>query len=536
MDDRFIFPSPRRASHTTDGSELGDEKPVGKCPTGMLSKLGIWLIFLVSLSLLLLAIAVTFVTWVWFGNREHELWRQLILGPNNALSITLTGVVVRFSVGSLAWATSAMMASVVVERYGVPADKIAHASIARYTGAILSLMFDGYALRKWFRLLIPLQLACAIASQFTSTLLFSDFGTAPRPGFPQETAVHYDFSPRPQDLNGDGDVPSTLSAMPQADANELVGWATSSTPASFETFAEYAEPERKINDERVDDTGPIWRAFLPIDSENLRTSISEYSGVARVFDARTMCVRPSIKEFWLKRNGAEDGPPARREGLEEGNFPIWYGVATIDAHLVPDLFDSHNQTLEVWFECPVISRPDFTRRNSYGVEIDPNAPPLPRIRTWEKCTTGVSEPNPDAPRPQLPTRMSTLDPIFYNMTGIYPLDANYFASTKNAKSDDPVAVYDNSPRIRIHDWRVGNSFILMDPGHPDRHLFPTGGDPFSALDLRLPIRSSKGNGPWIDFESFLRANQTLDLPDDKIARRKDVPIPIRATFCFDVMM
>lgn len=87
------------------------------------------------------------------------------------------------------------MVSVVVERYGVTPDKVAQASIARYARALVSLMFGGYAMRRWFNIMVPLQFARASAVQFTSTLLFSDIDTVTLPGFSKEMDMNYDFDP-----------------------------------------------------------------------------------------------------------------------------------------------------------------------------------------------------------------------------------------------------------------------------------------------------------------------------------------------------
>ena len=72
-----------------------------------------------------------------------------MLGPNSDLAITLTSVAVRASVATISWVTASVMASVVVERHGVPSDRVAQASIARYTGALFSMMFSGYAMRRY---------------------------------------------------------------------------------------------------------------------------------------------------------------------------------------------------------------------------------------------------------------------------------------------------------------------------------------------------------------------------------------------------
>ncbi|KAK2732290.1 hypothetical protein CKAH01_02236 [Colletotrichum kahawae] len=68
-------------------------------------------------------------------------------------------------------------------------------------------------------------------------------------------------------------------------------------PPFAETFAEYSEAG--LVDERVDDTGPTIRAFLPFESTETRESVSTFRGMTRVSDSRVVCLRPILSNLTL---------------------------------------------------------------------------------------------------------------------------------------------------------------------------------------------------------------------------------------------
>jgi hypothetical protein len=112
-------------------------------------KLGPWLLFLIFTSLLVLGISAGFLAWIWFGSRDEERWRTLMTGNFSTRAITLTAVLIRYAVGTLAWISGAMMMSIILERHSVPLDKIAQASIARYTGSVLAFALRGLYVVPW---------------------------------------------------------------------------------------------------------------------------------------------------------------------------------------------------------------------------------------------------------------------------------------------------------------------------------------------------------------------------------------------------
>ena len=497
-------------SHHFEELPLSSSEPLAPSRVPILDQAGTWVVVLLSGSLTLLTASLIILSWIWFGDVEGERWRQLILGPNSDLAITLTSVAIRASVATISWITACMMASVVVERYGVPPDRVAQASIARYTGALVSMMFGGYAMKRYFRIMIPLQMACAIASQFSSTLLFSDLGSITLTSFPRELDMSYDFGPISQ--------PNSLTSLLYIAQSVYATRWSSDQPPAFEAFAEYAEPESRILANGVDDTGPIWRAFLPIGNESLRTSIREYTGVARVFDARTICVRPEINE--LKYNyRVEDG---------YSGVSSWIGRAVLNTSQIPNIFDPENVTSEVSFTC------------AYH---DTNRPKAPGHQ-WVQCSTADT----DIPPPHAPRRVGTLDPLFYNTSAADLLEAEEArwlddngldAQRTKAIDGEPI-----TPRVRMQERRTGDGYILMDLGNANSSAVITaGGYELNDLKLKpgnssfvstLSLLSSTGNGPWNDFKAEFNASQKTGKV--LLEQMRIGALPFRATYCMDVMM
>ena len=492
----------------------------------MFSKFGFWMLGLSILSAVLLTISIGFLSWIWFADRDQELWRRLMLGPYNSRSITLTGVAVRYAIACLGWITVAMMASVVVEMYGVPADKIAQASIARYTGSLLPLMFGGFALRKWFKILIPLQMACAIYSQFTSTLLFSDVGVVSIKNFPENRVVNYDF--RATKVNNEtGALQKDITSMP---TNDYVMSGIQLIPTEFQPFAELAQPELASTREEVDDTGPVIRAFLPIGDRSTRDNIESYSGMMRVVDARTICVRPNITEFSIGRPGAPFNFNGNRtlvsDQRDTTNYPFYNGTATIDTSLVPEILDQ-NRTITIYFECYLLTTKTRTAVEQ-GTPSDTT--PDPNDHYWEQCDTFQEQKQP------FPRIVPQNDPLYYNRDRIGELGPETFQDVVEGPNGSAVNTLATGKLAAIRDFRLGSSFLLTDGLEPRRWLFPVNPEGSDlAYGHPLPILDQTSDGPWARIKSRLPANETLNLPGDPIAQRRDVDINFQATFCFDAI-
>jgi hypothetical protein len=168
-----------------------------------------------------------------------------------------------------------MIASIALERRGVPMDQAAQVSIARFSNtgpeAFFMLLLARESMEWLLRMLMALLIITSLASQFTSTLLLSDMVSGPVISFAENMTTSYD---KPYLTYADADY---------------------NNPTQFETFAEYSEDG--ANTEGVDDTGIVLRAFLPIAQQQIRQSLHRYEGLSYIYDAHVLCVRPVFEEL-----------------------------------------------------------------------------------------------------------------------------------------------------------------------------------------------------------------------------------------------
>ncbi|KAF6825591.1 hypothetical protein CPLU01_10169 [Colletotrichum plurivorum] len=266
-----------------------------------LRRLGPWFMLCMGWSLLAIAGSVAFISWLWWSPDDDYRWRQWVLATNRLqLSVTITGFIVRAAVGALAASTTAMLASVAVERSGVRAHAIAQVSMARFTAGGGFVPLSLLALRSSIsgtsvRLLLGCLVVTTVGLQLTSTLLVSDLGERELVSNPQQISNAYAI------VGNNGIAKNIMQSM----ANTLR--FVENKPQLAETFAEYAEPDLRLEADGLDDTGPIVRAFLPMVSQEDRESISKFQGMARVYESRVVCVRPTISEMRPCRSESEVG-------------------------------------------------------------------------------------------------------------------------------------------------------------------------------------------------------------------------------------
>ena len=522
-------------SMRSSNDDMPETRNLRRRRRGLLQKIGTKIVFLAVLSILLLVAAVGVLTWIWFGNTEAEDWRLLLLGPYNTLFITITSVAIRFSIASLAWIATSMFASVLVERHGVRADKIAEASMARYTGSLFSLLFGGFGSRSWLGLLLSLQAIVAVSSQFTSTILFSDFRPVSFPGFATVASIKYNVigGKTFEDQKSQRNRP-TLEGTTELwlTLKDKLNLETALTPSRFEAFAEYSEPEGRLFRDDVDDTGPIWRAFLPFDVDGavLGSRLQQYSGLTKIHDFRTICIRPNISNLSLA-NTAAVNPAAEQE-------PLWEGRAWLDLSEIPGMLPVFINRAET------SPRPELTGFDpGEGDDVfDPElVGDLSSIDIEFKC--GTADPNTSFVDTEAPVwevcqtviffgkgilfgRVPSLDPAYYDIPGLITEQGKY---SRN-ESDLP---WKNTPAIAMES-RIGNSYVVMDAKHDQRLRFSHVPN-ISAIE-NIPITSQMGVGPWAVLKGFIPKNEThsRNWDADDLAAAKDVPISTHITFCMEV--
>jgi hypothetical protein len=186
----------------------------------------------------------------------------------------------------LAVTAISMIASIALEHHGVPLERAAQMSLARFSNtgpeAFLTLILARNSIGISLRLLTAFLIITSLVSQFTSTLLLSDMAVGQIISFASNETVRYARS-RSQSYS---DVKEIGTRRP---------WQNN--PSQFEVFAEYSEDGTRT--EGVDDTGPILRAFLPIAQQQTRESLHRFQGLSYVYDARVVCVRPQIEKMWF---------------------------------------------------------------------------------------------------------------------------------------------------------------------------------------------------------------------------------------------
>ncbi|KAF2669898.1 hypothetical protein BT63DRAFT_454080 [Microthyrium microscopicum] len=254
----------------------------------LIKRIGVWSLIVVVLSAIVLIFALGFLSWIWYGGRSNSNWRRIMIKGWSKQAVTLSAILIRLAISSLATLATSMIAAIAIERRGVPLHIFPQVSIARYANTgpdtlWISTFTDKAFLSRRLRLLLILLLTTTIASQFSSTLLLSDFSQGSVTGFSSSQQV------------GLASSSMTVAGMDIDDIiedNPLPPNYWSHYPKQFATFAEYSEPGN--SSDAVDDTGVSLRSFLPLSDVTERQNILEYTGAAAVFDTRVVCVQPNF--------------------------------------------------------------------------------------------------------------------------------------------------------------------------------------------------------------------------------------------------
>ncbi|RYP74672.1 hypothetical protein DL769_003985 [Monosporascus sp. CRB-8-3] len=118
------------------------------------------------------------------------------------------------------------------------------------------------------------------ALQFSSTILLSDFDTAPALTVNQTNQLN---------VSSGGYITAQV-------INEMTysGSLWTATPSEFTVFAEYNDPGYRRFSDAVHDTGLTVRSFLPISSKLSRMGLDRYHGYSTMIDTRVACIRPVL--------------------------------------------------------------------------------------------------------------------------------------------------------------------------------------------------------------------------------------------------
>ena len=245
-------------------------------------RLGRYTVLIFTLGTLGTLLVTFFLSFLWFA-RSSAFWRQLMAAGWAGRLITLATLVLRWSVAGQATICTSMLAALALEQSGVCLSQVAKVSAIRFLNSgPINLLFpvlrNGPPISKFS--VIPVSLALLLITstllQFASTALLSDLATSVVAGSAESRILRYG-------INYTTANPSSLYSV------DL--WSTK--PPSYPSFSEYSED--RFVDDTVFDTGVTLRALLPIASERARSFLSDFSGLATVFDSRVVCLRPLIR-------------------------------------------------------------------------------------------------------------------------------------------------------------------------------------------------------------------------------------------------
>ena len=231
--------------------------------------------------------AIGFLWFLWMSDQRNKTWHGIAVRNWITRAVTLTSVVVRTSVSLQATAGTSMLAGLALENTQILILHLASVSMMRNVNAgpylLLLLMFKAFLKnpQRWRQILLPVLILLlaivSLLSEFTSTTLLSDLkqGTTPGHSSSSTTATNFVY-----DTNGS--IPFVSR-----------GTVWTKKPAFYPAFAEYHQDSADVPGDTID-TGLSLRAFLPIQTQEQRSMLRNFSGRATVVDSHVRCVRPQI--------------------------------------------------------------------------------------------------------------------------------------------------------------------------------------------------------------------------------------------------
>lgn len=276
-----------------------------------------------------------------------QLWNLIIRENWTSVTVTITAAVIRVCLGFQMGIFTAMVASLLIERTGVPIGSAPLISMLRAVSTSPYNLVSRKTLKTPLAFAIGLAVLLTGASNFTSTALLIDFENINIMTPKQTVELLYGSSQR-EDAYGSGTStdPSGSSGIGTLRGSKI--W--NSQPNNYFRFAELRNntvPDVDID--KVEDSGTGLRAILPFVNVANRTSLREYEGPSVVFDSRVVCTRPNLTGMGFSTVIAKPGSGnGRARQFDEVTVK-----ATILIPNEPTLFDSdYNPTRNGWsFSC-----------------------------------------------------------------------------------------------------------------------------------------------------------------------------------------
>ncbi|KAF5515255.1 hypothetical protein CGCS363_v001681 [Colletotrichum siamense] len=261
-------------------------------------------------------------------NMEGTFWSHIVFSNWTSRTVTVAAAIIRIALSLQMGVFTAMIASLMIEKVGVPLNMAPTVSILRAMPAspftlfwttFSTFSFDGLT----YKVAIGISVILAMTSQFASTALLSDFAMV------NVTAAQ------------------TISKIAYAKSEPThVSFASTIWTLQPWTYFRFAERWQPIEDKQLtsdyEDTGAITRAILPFEAQSSRTLLRKYEGPATLIDSRVFCVPPRIIHnitLTLPLGGNVSGvenPPYSNEYFMTGEFKLEGPFSRLHT-LFPDL-------------------------------------------------------------------------------------------------------------------------------------------------------------------------------------------------------
>ncbi|KAF4437683.1 hypothetical protein F53441_12973 [Fusarium austroafricanum] len=256
-----------------------------------LGKMGMTILVLGTLVILA---SCAILVYLWQGAQQArdrqargKEWDRIVFEGYATQVVTICSAAIRLTMAFQIGLSAAAMAAVILETSGSRLSDLARLSVSRAFGSSASpweIFLITKSNKKTFIhcIVLVLIVILSLVMTFTSTILLFDFKTVPiaAPNTTQSIAVGFDISKDTAVFNGI----SYWQSKPQAH------WRFAETRPANQTFAP----------KDVADTGDVYRALLPMDNVDNRTSLEYFSGPTLVGNMRTACVPPTFKNATLE--------------------------------------------------------------------------------------------------------------------------------------------------------------------------------------------------------------------------------------------
>ncbi|KAL8833167.1 MAG: hypothetical protein Q9170_004448 [Blastenia crenularia] len=284
----IVRPEQTRSSHQlADAEEAVRKQPSREPIFSVYDRFGWIATTILIVTTLVILGGIGFLWFLWLADQSNKTWHAMAARNWITRAVTLTSVALRTSISLQATTGTSLLAGLVLENTQILLQHLASVSMMRNANAgpymLLWLILKAFLkdAERWRRSLLPTMVLflalVSLLTEFTSTALLSDLKQHLLPAHTSSSTTATNFA---YDENG------TIPYLSR-------GTVWTKKPPFYPTFAEYHENPTDPPD-GTSDTGPTLRAFLPIQNQQERSMLRDFSGPAAVVDSRVRCVRPKL--------------------------------------------------------------------------------------------------------------------------------------------------------------------------------------------------------------------------------------------------